>query len=298
MKEMEGNDRRPVRIGLVQMASSADPRANLDAAVARVTEAARGGAQIICLQELYRTKYFCRSEDYAAFRLAETVPGPSTEEFSRVARENGVVIIAPLFERRADGIHHNTAAVIDADGRLLGRYRKMHIPDDPSFYEKFYFTPGDQGFITFRTRFATIAVLICWDQWFPEAARLAALGGAEVLFYPTAIGWASAEEERVKRDQLSAWQIVQRSHSITNGVFVACVNRVGVEGKLQFWGNSFVSDPFGRLVAQASQDREEVLAVECDLAQISYYRLHWPFLRDRRPDAYGPITMRYIDPER
>lgn len=294
---MEENDRRPVQIGLVQMASSADPHANLGAASAMITEAARGGAQIICLQELYRTEYFCRSEDYGAFRLAETVPGPSTEEFSRVARENGVVIVAPLFERRADGIHHNTAAVIDADGRLLGTYRKMHIPDDPSFYEKFYFTPGDQGFITFRTRFATIAVLICWDQWFPEAARLAALGGAEVLFYPTAIGWASAEEECVKRDQLSAWQIVQRSHSITNGVFVACVNRVGVEGELQFWGHSFVSDPFGRLVAQASQDREEILTVGCDLAEIAYYRLHWPFLRDRRPDAYGPITRRYIDPE-
>lgn len=294
---MEEDDGRQVRIGLVQMASSVDPQANLQAAAARVAEAARRGAQVICLQELYRTRYFCRSEDYGAFRLAENVPGPSTEEFSRLAREHGVVVIVPLFERRADGIHHNTAVVIDADGRVLGKYRKMHIPDDPSFYEKFYFTPGDQGFITFRTRFATIAVLICWDQWFPEAARLAALGGAEVLFYPTAIGWASSEEERVKRDQLSAWQIVQRSHSIASGVFVACANRVGVEGELEFWGSSFVSDPFGRIVAQASPDREEVVTVECDLAEISYYRLHWPFLRDRRPEAYGAITRRYIDEE-
>jgi N-carbamoylputrescine amidase len=286
-----------VNIGLVQMSCSANPGMNLEKAVVRVREAADNGAQIICLQELYRSQYFCRTEDYAHFQLAETIPGPSTDAFSTIAKEKSVVVIVPLFEKRAQGIYHNSAAVIDADGTLLGTYRKMHIPDDPSFYEKFYFTPGDKGFITFQTRYATIGVLICWDQWYPEAARLTALKGAQILFYPTAIGWAEKEVPEVRQAQLSAWEMMQRSHSIANGVFVVSVNRVGKEGELEFWGNSFVSNPFGVLLAKTSYDREEIIVVECDLNQIDFYRTHWPFMRDRRIDAYEHITKRYVDAE-
>jgi len=291
---MNNNQQQLVNVGLVQMSCSPDPAVNLKKASARIQEAAEKGAQIVCLQELYRTQYFCRSEDYDNFRLAETIPGRSTEEFSEIAREKCLVVIAPLFEKRAEGIYHNSAVVIDADGTLLGTYRKMHIPDDPGFYEKFYFTPGDRGFVAFQTRYATVGVLICWDQWYPEAARLTALKGAQILFYPTAIGWAAHEIPKVRQAQLSAWEIVQRSHSITNGVFVASVNRVGSEDELEFWGNSFVSNPFGELLAKAKQGGEETLIVGCDLSQIEFYRVHWPFLRDRRIDAYDPLTERYL----
>ncbi|MBI4530770.1 MAG: carbon-nitrogen hydrolase [Candidatus Latescibacteria bacterium] len=277
------------------MSCSPDPAVNLKKTSARIREAAEKGAQIVCLQELYRTQYFCRSEDYDNFSFAETIPGQSTEEFSEIAREKCLVVIAPLFEKRAEGIYHNSAVVIDADGTLLGTYRKMHIPDDPGFYEKFYFTPGDRGFVAFQTRYATVGVLICWDQWYPEAARLTALKGAQILFYPTAIGWAAHETPKVRQAQLSAWEIVQRSHSVTNGVFVASANRVGREGELEFWGNSFVSNPFGELLAKAKQGREETLIVGCDLSQIEFYRVHWPFLRDRRIDAYDLLTERYLE---
>ncbi|MFQ3669823.1 MAG: carbon-nitrogen hydrolase [Verrucomicrobiia bacterium] len=289
-------DSPTVRLGLVQMSCSAAPADNLAKAVDRIRDAAARGAQIVCLQELFRSLYFCQSEDVDTFDLAEPIPGPSTETLASVAQDCGIVIVASLFERRAPGLYHNTAAVLDADGSLLGIYRKMHIPDDPAFYEKFYFTPGDLGFKTFTTRFGKIGVLVCWDQWYPEAARLTALSGAQILFYPTAIGWAQAETDpAIRQAQYNAWQTIQRAHAIANGVFVASVNRVGPEGSLNFWGGSFVSDPFGELLHLAPHDREETFLVDCPLAEVDRTRRHWPFLRDRRIDAYGPITSRYLD---
>jgi N-carbamoylputrescine amidase len=287
------------RIGLVQMRCTDDPAANLDTAIARVREAARDGARIVCLPELFRSRYFPQREDHAAFALAEPVPGPTTEALARVARELGVVVIAPLFERRAAGVYHNSAAVLDASGELRGLYRKMHIPDDPLFYEKFYFTPGDLGFRAFDTACGRIGALVCWDQWYPEAARLTALAGANVLFYPTAIGWHPREKAEYGEAQVSAWQTMQRAHAIANGVYVAAVNRIGHEGPadggIEFWGASFVCDPFGIVLREASRGDEEILVVECDLAHQEDVRRNWPFLRDRRIDAYAPITKRLLD---
>src|SRR5690348_8289728 len=281
------------------MACARDPNENLAKAVWRIREAAGRGAEIICLEELFRSQYFCREEDARLFDLAEPIPGPSSDMLSHLARELGVVLIVPLFERRAAGVYHNTAAVIDASGELLGLYRKMHIPDDPLYFEKFYFTPGDLGFRNFDTRYGRIATLVCWDQWYPEAARLAALGGAEVLFYPTAIGWHPAEKAEFGAGQHDAWRTIQRAHAIANGIYVAAVNRVGFEGTpdrgLEFWGASFVADPFGKVIAEASHDREETLVVECDPARTEDVRRNWPFLRDRRIDSYSPILKRFID---
>jgi N-carbamoylputrescine amidase len=285
----------PVQVGLIQFSCSSDPEANLAKAVARCQEAARKGAQIICLQELFRSEYFCRTEEHHLFDLAENIPGPSTTALAQVAKEYQVVIIASLFEKRAHGLYHNTAAVLDADGALLGIYRKMHIPEDPAFFEKFYFTPGDLGFKTFKTRYAEIGVLVCWDQWYPEAARITALKGAQILFYPTAIGWAHDEKPEIKKCQADAWQTIQRSHAIANGVFVASVNRVGSEGHLDFWGGSFVCDPFGEILSLGSVENEEILITSCQLGEVDHTRRHWPFLRDRRIDAYHDITKRYID---
>ncbi len=286
---------RHVTLGLVQMSCSMRPEDNFAKAVEQISQAARQGAQIVCLQELFRSRYFCQSEDTACFRLAESIPGPTTEVLSKIAAEHEIVLVVPLFEKRAEGLFHNTAVVIDADGTVLGKYRKMHIPDDPLYYEKFYFTPGDLGFPTFQTRYARIAILVCWDQWFPEGARLAALGGAQMLFYPTAIGWHHTEKPQARQAQHEAWEIVQRGHAVANGVYVAAVNRVGTEDGLQFWGASFLSDPFGRLLARASQEAEETLVVSCDLDRIDTIRQHWPFLRDRRIDAYENLTKRYLD---
>ena len=286
-----------VKIGLVQNSCTASVSENLKKAEAGIRDAAAKGAQIICLQELFTSLYFCDVEEYENFKLAEPIPGPSSDALSKVAKELGVVIIASLFEKRAQGLYHNTTAVLDADGTYLGKYRKMHIPDDPAYFEKFYFTPGDLGYKVFKTKFATIGVLICWDQWYPEAARLTALAGAEVLFYPTAIGWATSQDEATNNEQYNAWQTIQRSHAIANGVHVVSVNRVGFEqeGRMKFWGGSFVSNPFGSLIAKASHDEEEVMVVEVDLSKTDQYRTHWPFLRDRRIDSYGEIVKRYID---
>jgi N-carbamoylputrescine amidase len=282
-----------VTLGLIQMSAGDDPAANLAKAVGRIGAAADRGAQIVCLQELFRSRYFCQSEDAKNFKLAEPIPGPTTEALAPLARTREVVIVASLFERRSAGVYHNTAVVIDADGRIAGKYRKMHIPDDPLYYEKFYFTPGDLGFPSFATRYARVASLVCWDQWFPEGARLAALSGAEILFYPTAIGWIPNEPKAVAENQRAAWQLIQRSHAVANGVFVAAVNRVGREGKVKFWGHSFVAGPFGEIVAEAGGEREEILIAHCDLRQIEEIRQSWPFLRDRRIDAYGAIQSRF-----
>src|ERR1700712_477362 len=284
-----------VKVGLVQMSCTASKADNLAKAITKIRETAKSGAQIICLQELFTSLYFCDVEDHDNFSLAESIPGPSTDELSKVAAELGVVIIASLFEKRAQGVYHNTTAVLDADGKYLGKYRKMHIPDDPGFYEKFYFTPGDLGYKVFKTKFATIGVLICWDQWYPEAARITALMGADILFYPTAIGWASTQDEATNVEQYNAWQTIQRSHAIANGVHVVSVNRVGEEAGLKFWGGSFVSNPFGTVLYQASHHDEEVIVQELDLDKSDYYRSHWPFLRDRRIESYLPITKRFID---
>jgi N-carbamoylputrescine amidase len=279
------------------MSCTENPKENLDKAITKIREAASKGAQIICLQELFCSLYFCDVEDYENFKLAEPIPGPSTETLSTVAKELGVVIIASLFEKRAQGIYHNTTAVLDADGAYLGKYRKMHIPDDPAYYEKFYFTPGDLGYKVFKTKFATIGVLICWDQWYPEGARITSLMGAEILFYPTAIGWATSQDEATNSEQFNAWQTIQRSHSVANGLHVVSVNRVGLEqqGAMKFWGGSFISNPFGRILVQASHDNEEVIVLPLDLNKTDSYRTHWPFLRDRRIDSYQQITKRYID---
>ncbi|MGE0554416.1 MAG: carbon-nitrogen hydrolase [Gemmatimonadales bacterium] len=289
---------RPVTIGLPQMRCSDDPVRNLAQAMDRIRDAAARGATVVSLQELFLGPYFCQTEDHRFFSLAESIPGPTTEKLSALAKDLGVVLIASLFEKRAEGLYHNTAAIIDADGRYLGKYRKMHIPDDPQYYEKFYFTPGDLGFRVWDTRVGRIGVLICWDQWFPEAARLTALRGAEILFYPTAIGWLPPEKAEYGERQQAAWETIQRSHAVANGVFVAATNRVGLERSgdtaIEFWGGSFVADPNGRIVARGGPS-EETLIVECDLAQVDQVRTHWPFLRDRRIDAYQDISRRYLD---
>ena len=288
-------------IGLVQMRSSNNAQDNLARASQKIRDAADRGAQIICMDELFLGEYFCRTEDADLFNLAQPVPGPATEAFSKIAREKGVVVVASVFERRAAGIYHNTCAVLDADGTFLGKYRKMHIPDDPLYYEKFYFTPGDLGFPNFDTKFGRIGIQICWDQWYPEGSRLTALKGAQVIFYPTSIGWHPHEKAELGAAQLEAWRTIQRAHAIANGVYVAVVNRVGFERSatngdtgLEFWGNSFVADPFGQIVAQAGSENEEILVVECDPAKSEDTRRNWPFLRDRRIDAYQPILNRWL----
>jgi N-carbamoylputrescine amidase len=299
------------KIGLIQMSCGIDTQDNLDKAATLVREAARAGANVICLPELFRAQYFCQREEHALFDTAESIPGHSTQVLSKIAREEGVVVIASLFERRTAGLYHNTVAVLETDGSLAGTYRKMHIPDDPLYYEKFYFTPGDLGFRSFATTQGPVGTLICWDQWYPEAARITSLMGAETLFYPTAIGWHPAEKAEFGEAQYSAWQTMQRAHAISNGVFVGAVNRVGHEygdvqhngmmmkgpggAGLEFWGGSFIADPFGRVIAQASHDREEILIAEIDLKLLEDTRRNWPFLRDRRIDAYGGITRRFID---
>jgi N-carbamoylputrescine amidase len=288
-----------VNVGLIQAACTADSAENLDNALAAAERAVSEGAQIICTQELFRSQYFCQAEDHKHFQLAEPIPGPSTAAFQNLAKEKQVVVIVSLFERRAAGLYHNTAAIIDADGALLGIYRKMHIPDDPLYYEKFYFTPGDLGFRAWQTRYAKIGVLICWDQWYPEAARLTVLQGAEILFYPTAIGWHPGEKAQDGDRQHSAWETVQRSHAIANGCYVAVPNRVGHEklagDGLEFWGQSFVADPSGEILAKASLAKDEILVVPLDLGKVDITRTHWPFLRDRRIDAYAGLTQRLID---
>jgi N-carbamoylputrescine amidase len=300
-------DTRKYKIGLVQMSMGPDPEANFASAVERIHEAARLGANIVCLPELFRTQYFCQREELALFDLSEPIPGPSTAQLAEVARKAHVAIVASLFERRAPGLYHNTAVTLNADGAIAGVYRKMHIPDDPLYYEKYYFTPGDLGFKAVDTAFGRVGTLVCWDQWYPEGARLTALQGAEVLFYPTAIGWHPAEKAEFGAAQYDAWQTIQRAHAIANGVYVAGVNRVGiehgdilgnrVEGKgIEFWGGSFLADPFGRVIAKASHDAEEILIGEIDLGLIEDTRRNWPFLRDRRIDAYAPITQRFLDP--
>ncbi|MDG2305125.1 MAG: carbon-nitrogen hydrolase [Candidatus Binatia bacterium] len=284
-----------VRIGLVQMQCEEDPERNLAEALARIAEAKELGAKIVCLPELFRSRYFCQTEDHDKFDLAEPIPGPTSDALAAAARKHEVVLIGSIFERRAAGVYHNSACVYDADGSLVGLYRKMHIPDDPLYHEKFYFTPGDLGFRAFPTRYGKIGVLVCWDQWFPEAARLTALQGAEILFYPTAIGWHDEEKAEHGDGQHDAWQTVQRGHAVANGVYVAAPNRVGQEGTVEFWGGSFVSGPFGDVMATAGHESAEVLIADCDLARVEEVRRHWPFLRDRRVDAYRGITRHFLD---
>jgi len=284
-----------IKLGLIQTDVSANPDANLKKTLALAERAAKRGAQIICTQELFRSQYFCQTEDHENFKLAEKIPGPSTDAFCKLAKKHKAVVIASLFEKRASGVYHNTAAVIDADGSLMGIYRKMHIPDDPLYYEKFYFTPGDLGFPSFQTRYAKVGALVCWDQWFPEGARSAALSGAQILIYPTAIGWIPNEPKLIAGQQRDAWELIQRSHAVANGVYVASVNRVGREGRIKFWGNSFVAGPFGEIVAHAGGAREEILLANCDLGRTEEIRQSWPFLRDRRIDAYGPLLSRGLE---
>ncbi len=284
-----------VTLGLIQMSAGDNVSANLDKAVERIAAAAKKRAQVVCLQELFRSRYFCQSENHKNFKLAETIPGPTTEALGALASEHEIVIVASVFERRSAGIYHNTAVVIDADGSIAGIYRKMHIPDDPLYFEKFYFTPGDLGFPSFQTRYAKVGALVCWDQWFPEGARLAALSGAQILFYPTAIGWIPNEPRAVAQHQRAAWELIPRSHAVATGVYVASVNRVGREGKIKFWGNSFVAGPFGEIVAHAGGKREEILLARCDLGKIEETRQSWPFLRDRRIDAYGSLLERSLE---
>jgi len=286
---------RKVNIGIVQMTCSSNPEDNLRKTIEKIKEAAASGAQIICLQELFRSLYFCDVEEYEHFKLAESVPGPSTDILSKVAKELGVVIIASLFEKRAEGLYHNATAVLDADGTYLGKYRKMHIPDDPGYFEKFYFTPGDLGYKVFKTKFAKIGVLICWDQWYPEAARITSLMGAEMLFYPTAIGWHESQNEATNDEQYQAWQTIQRSHSVANGVPVVSVNRVGKEGEMSFWGGSFITNSFGRVLYKSSHSEEEIHVESLSMTESNQFRTHWPFLRDRRIDSYQPITKRFLD---
>jgi N-carbamoylputrescine amidase len=289
-----------VVLGLIQSRCSPDPKENFARTVEKISQAAKQGAQIICTEEFFKSEYFCQSENHDYFKLAEPVPGPSTAALQKLARRHKVVIIASLFEKRAAGVYHNSAAIIDADGTFLGLYRKMHIPDDPLYYEKFYFAPGDLGFRSWQTRYGRIGVCICWDQWYPEAARLTALQGAEILFYPTAIGWHPSEKSEYGVNQHAAWETMQRSHAVANGCFVAAVNRIGLEkpeggAGIEFWGQSFVVAPSGEILARASVDKEEILLVPVDLAQSEFSRTHWPFLRDRRIDAYGDLTKRFID---
>ena len=288
-------------VGLIQLALSEDPAENLHKAISWIGKAARDGAQVICLPELFRSHYFCQTEDIKNFNLAENIPGPSTESIAEVARKNNVCVIVPLFEKRSSGVYHNSLVVIDSNGKILGTYRKMHIPDDPGFYEKFYFTPGDLGYKTFNSSYGKIGTLICWDQWYPEAARLTALQGAAVLFYPTAIGWHPFEKKEHGKAQYESWLSVQKGHAVANGVYIAAVNRIGLEKEdenspgIEFWGQSFVSDPQGIIIAQASVYKEEIILAEIDLNRIEYIRQNWPFLRDRRIDSYGDITKRFLD---
>lgn len=282
-----------VKVAAIQNQCQADVDANVDQAVESIRQAAGAGAQVICLQEMFTSLYFCQSEDHVHFELAEPIPGPTTERLCELAAELEVVIVAGMFERRAPGLYHNTAVVVDADGSIAGIYRKMHIPDDPYFYEKFYFTPGDLGFDAFDTRFGRIGVCICWDQWFPEAARLTALAGAEILVYPTAIGWLAEDKPVYGESQLTAWQTMMRSHSIANGVFVVAPNRVGVESNIEFWGASFISDPYGNFLQMAGREKPEVLLADCDMSLLNVARTHWPFLRDRRIDAYDGLLERF-----
>jgi N-carbamoylputrescine amidase len=289
-----------LKIGLVQMSCSPGPAENAAKAEAMIRQAAGQGARIVCLQELFLTQYFCQAEDHKYFRFAEEIPGPTTNRLGKTAGELGVVIVASLFERRAAGLYHNTAAILDADGTYLGKYRKMHIPDDPLFYEKFYFTPGDLGFRSWQTKHAKVGTLVCWDQWYPEAARLTALSGAQILFYPTAIGWHPSEKAEFGERQHSSWETIQRGHAIANGCYVAVPNRVGHEAPdggdgIEFWGQSFVSDPAGQILAKASPDKEEVLVADIDLDLLDTQRTHWPFFRDRRVDAYQDLTRRFLD---
>ena len=284
-----------VRVGLVQMRCSADVEANFRKAESGIAGAAKKGAEIVCLPELFRSLYFCDKEDYENFNLAEAVPGYSTERLGKLAKEKNVNIVASLFEKRAQGVYHNTTAVIDNKGNYIGKYRKMHIPDDPGYYEKFYFTPGDLGYKVFPANGTKAGILICWDQWYPEAARITSLLGAEILFYPTAIGWDKSQDKETNGQQYQAWQTIQRSHAVANGVYVVSVNRTGVEGDMNFWGGSFVADPFGNVIYQASHDKEETVVVDLDMSRLDFFRTHWPFLRDRRIDSYGPIAKRFLD---
>ena len=286
---------KSITLGLIQQSRNKSLAQNLEATIQEIRRSVKLGAQIICLQELFRSRYFCQTENSNEFKLAETIPGPTTEVLSKLAGELGVVIISPLFEKRTEGIYHNTAVVIDADGSIVGSYRKMHIPDDPYFYEKFYFTPGDTGFKSFLTRYGRVGILICWDQWFPEAARLVALSGAQFIFYPTAIGYQDRDLPELNK-QIAAWETVQKAHAVSNGIFIAAVNRVGREDALKFWGRSFVCDPFGEVISQAGGNESENLVVECDLSKIVQTRQDWPFLRDRRIDAYQNLTRIYDDP--
>lgn len=292
-----GSSKRPLVIGLIQTTASEDKADNVGRNCELIREAAAKGAQLVCTQELFASRYFCQVEDHDFFELAESIPGPTSDALCAIAREKRVTIVGSLFERRAPGVYHNTSAVIGPDGRIIGLYRKMHIPDDPQYYEKFYFTPGDLGFVAYETPKAVVGPLVCWDQWYPEAARLTALRGAEVLIYPTAIGWLPQDKESVGSDQVSAWQTMQRSHAIANGVFVIAINRIGTEpqgaSSIEFWGHSFVADPFGVVVAQAGQG-EEVLLAECDLGRLDTVRTAWPFFRDRRIDAYGDLERRWV----
>ncbi len=283
-----------VNIGLVQQSVTDDPQLNLEKTIKDIRTAASGGANIVCLQELFMTRYFCDTEDYDNFNLAEHIPGPTTAKLQAVASELNIVIIASLFEKVDAGIYFNTTAVIDADGSFLGKYRKNHIPDDPGYFEKFYFAPGDTGYQIFNTRYGRIGVLICWDQWYPEAARIVSMMGAQILFYPTAIGWAQSQDEETNADQYQAWQTIQRSHAIANGVSVVAVNRSGIEKDMKFWGGSFVANPFGKVLYQAPHDSEDIKVVEADLTLSDFYRVHWPFMRDRRIDTYSPLTNRYL----
>jgi N-carbamoylputrescine amidase len=287
-----------VTLGLIQMNAGDNPEDNFAKAMERIAAAARQGAQIVCLQELFRSRYFCQSENHRNFKLAEPIPGPTTDALSALAAARQIVVVASVFERRSAGIYHNTAVIIDADGSIAGIYRKMHIPDDPLYYEKFYFTPGDLGFPSFQTRYAKVGALVCWDQWFPEGARSAALAGAQILIYPTAIGWIPNEPKLIAGQQRDAWELMQRSHAIANGVYVASVNRVGREGRIRFWGHSFVAGPFGEIIAHAAGDREEILLANCDLAKTEEIRQSWPFLRDRRIDAYGPLLSRSLEDDK
>ena len=284
-----------VKVGLVQLSCSSNVDENLTKHKEAIRKAAGMGAQVIVLQELFKSLYFCDVEDYKNFELGEAIPGPTTDELAPLAKELGVVIVASLFEKRAQGLYHNTTAVLDADGSYLGKYRKMHIPDDPGYYEKFYFTPGDLGYKVFDTKFGRIGVLICWDQWYPEAARLTSLMGADMLVYPTAIGWALAQDESTNAEQYYAWQTIQRGHAVANGIHVISVNRTGQEGEMQFWGGSFVANPMGRVLYQAPHLEEDITVLEIDMEKSEYYRTHWPFLRDRRIDSYSDITKRFID---
>jgi N-carbamoylputrescine amidase len=307
MKQKSKNNSSMVRVALTQMACAADPAANLKTQLQLIERAAGAGAKIVCTQELFRSQYFCQCEDHRFFKLAETIPGPSSDALARLAKKHRIVIVGSLFEKRASGLYHNTAVVFDADGSLLGIYRKMHIPDDPLYYEKFYFTPGDTGFRAWQTKYAKIGVLICWDQWFPEAARLTALQGAQILFYPTAIGWHPSEKSQFGQSQHESWEMIQRSHALANGCYVCAPNRIGVEkivgpdnrpvstDGIEFWGRSFVASPNGQIAAKAHTAKEEVLVTDCDLSQVEFSRTHWPFLRDRRIDAYDDLSKRFID---